>query len=147
MALDIKWKRKYILYIFLAVFGIVCVLYFLYSERKADLIITPSTHEEIVWLEIENKETASSDYSAEFCLYDKECNYIQICFQIPRDSRELLQSDAFDIRVDDNEISEYSITTETYWTRSYVLVLLDNIMEVQKVECKYGENTFEASLK
>ena len=147
MTLKPKDKRKYILYIFLAIFVIVCVLCFLYSERKADLIITPSTHEEIVWLEMENKETASSDYSAEFCLYDRDCNYIQICFQLPRDSRELLQPGALDICVDDSEISEYSITTETYWTRSYVLVLLDNIMEVRTVECKYGENTFEAILK
>lgn len=146
-ALKPKDKRRYIPHIFSAVIMIICALYYLYSERKADLIITPSTHEEIVWLEIENKETASSEYSAEFCLYDRDCNCIQICFQVSRDSRELLQPGAFDICVDGSEISEYDITTETYWNRSYVLVLLDNITEVQTVECKYGENTFEASLK
>lgn len=144
VTLKTKYKRKYILYIFPAVFVIVCVLYYLYSERKADLIITPSTHEEIVWLAIENKETASSDYNVEFCLFDRDCNYIQICFQVPSDSQELLKSGALDICVDDSKISEYSIATRTYWVRSYVMVLLDNIMEVQTVECKYGENVFEA---
>lgn len=49
--------------------------------------MTPSTHKQITFLETENAHF-TSQYTVFFNLYDKECNYIQICIRVPPKDRK-----------------------------------------------------------
>lgn len=142
MVLAIKVKAKHISLILLLVLLILTIFY-LQAVKKDELIMTPSAHKQITFLETENTHLTSK-YTVFFCLYDKECNYIQICISIPPKDRTLLQPNVMTFFVDDRKVPDYALTSYTTWNDSYVMIFLDNITEFQSIRCEYDKSVFVA---
>ncbi len=146
MASVIKSNTKYKL-LFLLCCIIALRLLYLQLTEKRNLIMTPSTHNQVVFLETKN-ERLSSKYKVRFCLYDPECDYIQVCIKIPKDDRTLRSNpDKLTFLIDGRERPGYSHLTTTTWKGDYFIILIDQVPEFEKFECTYEGETCEASFK
>lgn len=143
MASVIKSNTKYKLLFLLLCIAAIRLLYLQLTEKKS-LISTPSTHEQIVFLETQN-ERLSSKYKVYFCLYDRECDYIQICIKVPRNEDMLWQQlRSLEFYIDGEKRGNYSHLGETTWKGRYFIILLDNVPEFETLEILYEGNTCEA---
>ena len=143
MASVIKSNTKYKLLFLLLCIVVMWLLYLQFTEKK-NLIATPSSHKQIVFLETKN-ERLSSKYKVYFCLYDKECDYIQICIKVPRNEEMLWQQlITLEFYIDGEKRGDYAHLGDTTWKGEYFNVLLDNIPEFETLQILYEGNTCEA---
>ena len=75
-------KKKRIKRIVLGVFVLVVALIWSLPKKK-EYIQTPSTHSEVIFLDVEEK-TFSNGSKVWFALYDSECEYIELCVSFPQ---------------------------------------------------------------
>lgn len=138
-----KSNTKYKLLILLCCVIAARLLYLQLTEKK-ELIMTPSTHRQVVFLET-NNERLTSKYKVYFCLYDPECNYIQVCIKIPRDDQTLWSHpDRLAFSIDGEEPQGYAHATTATWKGNYFMILLDEVPEFEKFELTYEGKTCEA---
>lgn len=143
MASVIKSNTKYKLLFLLLCIVVVWLLYLQFTEKK-NLIATPSSHKQVVFLETKN-ERLSSKYKVYFCLYDRECDYIQICIKVPRNEEMLWQQLLnLEFYIDDEKRGDYSHLGDTTWKGEYYMILLDNVPEFETLQILYEGNTCEA---
>lgn len=138
-----KSNTKYKLLFLLLCIVIISLIYLQLTEKKS-LIMTPSTHEQVTFLETKN-ERLTSKHRVYFCLYDRECDYIQICIKVPRNDGTFWQHpDRIEFFIDDEKRESYSYIAHTTWKGEYVIMLLDHVSEFETIKCVYEGNTCEA---
>ena len=112
----------------------------LYSSfpRKKDFIMTPSTHQEIEFLSVEPSKLTNK-VKVYFALYDKACNYGQICISIPKDNDSVIVRDMahqFNFFIDDVLVG-YSMTGEyTFW-RDYIIFLFKDMPDWDEIVVEF----------
>lgn len=140
MASAIKrhWKKT----LLVVLLAICFVLYQIHSER-ADLVATPSTHNQIKWLDIDDA-CWKNNCKVRYCLYDEECNYIQVCLVLPNRNSFFSDAPAMRIFVDGREILVYERNTDSTWRGQYLNVFLSDIEEFEtfRVEVKEHPDIF-----
>ena len=145
MASAINSNIKYKLLFLLLCIAVVWLIYLQLTEKKR-LISTPSTHEQIVFLETQG-ERLSSKYKVYFCLYDRECDYIQICIKVPRNEDMLWQQmSMLEIFVNGEKRGNYTHLGDRTWKGEYFIILLDNVAEFETLQIVFEGNTCEAYL-
>ena len=141
---DIKSTKRQVVIISLV--AIVVILFFVWTQtpKREGLIMTPSTHEQIVFFEINNAKI-DKDYEVDFALYDKECGYVQICINVPWSDKEGLrgQNENITILVDDVKVEGYGQIFHTTKWQKYVIYLLEGIKEGSKITFEYKGNVVE----
>lgn len=138
-----KSSTKYKVLLLLCCVAAAFLLYLQLTEKKK-LIMTPSTHRQVVFLET-NNERLTSKYKVYFCLYDPECNYIQVCIKIPKDDRTLWSHpDRLTFSIDGEERQGYAHVTTATWKGNYFIILLDEVPEFEKFALTYEGKTCEA---
>lgn len=142
MASVIESNTKYKL-LFLVLCIVIAWLIYLQLTEKKNLIMTPSSHEQVIFLETKN-ERLSSKHKVYFCLYDRECEYLQVCIKVPKDDRTFWQQDSLTFLIDDEKRKDYSYIGHTTWKSKYVIILLDHVPEFETFQCMYGGSTCEA---
>lgn len=143
MASAIKrhWKKTF-LFVLLAI----CFILYQFHSERADLVATPSTHSQIKWLDIDDA-CWKNNCKVRCCLYDEECNYIQICLVLPNRNSFFSDAPAMRFFVDGREILDYACNTHSTWRSRYLRVLLSDIGEFETFRVEIKEHTdifFEA---
>lgn len=139
-----KSKKKQIVAMILAVIVVVVFFVWVLIPKREELIMTPSTHEQIVFLEVDNAKL-DKDYEVEFAVYDKECSYVQICIKEPDELANSLryQGDNITILVNGTKADVYdTIYYSTRWQK-YVMYLLYDIEEGSTITFAYKGKVVE----
>lgn len=141
---DIKTAKRKIIIVVLVSIAVLFLFVWVQIPKREELVMTPSTHEQIIFLEVNNAKF-DEDYEVDFALYDKECGYVQICVKVPRSEKEGLrgQNEDISIKVNNVEVEEYGQIFHTAKWKKYVIYLLDGIEEDSKITFEYKGNVVE----
>ena len=137
-----KTKRRII--VALVVIAMLILFVWIQIPKREELIMTPSTHEQIMFLTVNNAEF-DDGYEVDFALYDKECDYVQICVTVPRSQKVGLrgQNEDISIKVNDEEVEAYGQIFHTAKWQKYIIYLLEDVEEGSKVTFEYKGNVVE----
>lgn len=145
--LDIKRVRKYIVYAILSVALLVCCFFYLVCSEQADLILIPSSRTQMKWLDFDDS-CWNSPYKVRFCLYDPECDIIEICLTMPTsESGNHAAITTLRFWVNGKEITKSSSAFRTTWRGTQFIILLNDVADMQVLRCeeKYlASSYFEA---
>ena len=141
---DIKTEKRKIIIVVLVAIAVLLLFVWAQIPKREELIMTPSTHEQIVFLEVNNAEF-DEDYEVDFALYDKECGYVQICVKVPWSEKEGLrgQNEDISIKVNNVVVEGYGQIFHTTKWQKYVIYLLEDIEEGSTVTFEYKGNVVE----
>lgn len=106
--------------------------------------MTPSTHENTEFLSINNAQL-NKDIFLRFALYDAECEYVQLCFSVPKLDRTLIDGNKITLNIDGNTVDQHSLITRTTWRRQYVMFLLSDVKSFSKIDFTYDNQTVNAT--
>ena len=125
------------------VFGIlVLVVALIWSlPKKKDYIQTPSTHDEVIFLDVEEK-TFSNGSKVWFALYDPECEYIEVCLSYPqRDFNFHHEVDKMGFAVDGNDLGSWSFIGHSNYRkcvwRKHLVILIEDASEYRELTLDY----------
>lgn len=130
-------RIKGILILFAVILLIAGVWVYRSIPKRADLIITPSTHKEIMYLEI-GENVGDSECRIAFALYDPECDYVEICFTMNHDG-EFLPENVM-VTINGVQQERFSYTTHTSRWKTYTMLLFDEIGECDEVLFAYAQD-------
>lgn len=125
------------------VFGIlVLVVALIWSlPKKKDYIQTPSTHDEVIFLDIEEK-TFSNGSKVWFALYDPECDYIEICLSFPQGYVDpFIESHTMEVLKEGKVQIGWSIIShsgyrQNIW-RQHLVILIEDATDYNEVTLRY----------
>ena len=107
----------------------VCVIF----PTNTNLIMTPSTHEKIVFLHADASKFQEG-VLLRFAIHDLDCDYVQFCFSVSKQDTVSFDGSRLQILVDDNVIEKYSIISRTTWKRKYVMILISDIHSFSNIK-------------
>lgn len=132
--MDTNRKAKYLIKILLII-GVICIFLLIRScFNLKQLIITPTTHEHIEFLDATTSKKLTNNYTVCFALIDHDPlygNYIQLCISGPPKDRLWNQLNST-FYVDDKEVLYTALKHSTLF-RTYHLFLLDYSGNFQEV--------------
>ncbi len=139
-------KPKKIKLIFKITFVLIVALVAFWAKtypHRNELIMTPSSHEKIEYLQVENNRLGNS--KIEFVLYDEECDYYEICFSGAEDL--FSEREKLNIYADGKKIVEHSFIRHSSFWKDNTIILLYNIQKFHKLTIDYAEQTATLSWK
>lgn len=128
-----------------AVFLVLCILtaivVYSHMDWERNLIMTDSTHENIVYLKMDNADFIP-EHKVMFCIYDSDSHEIQLCLkEFSKDKRFFqFRPAAVEYYVDDRKIDSCSWLSQTEWWGKYDIVLLKNVSDFETIKCVYDKN-------
>ncbi len=131
MGIDTKKTAKIII-IILLIIGVVFVIN-TYPFRSR-LIMTPSSHDDVEYLDVQNKDLG--DNTIEFALYDTEVNVYQICFN--GEPTIFSQPDHLKIYVDGRLLEKYSFMKHTTVWKNNTILLINDVETFQEMKIEYS---------
>lgn len=139
-----KSYGKIILAVILIVLLAAVLIGIIINQRlKAGRIMTPSSHEQIEYLNVDTI-SKSQGYNMIFALYDPECEYVQLCMTVPKSDERMSQyiSD-MELSVDSIDREKISFAYHSEWGRRYAIILLEEVDESFS-EIHFGYGGYEA---
>lgn len=138
MALVTKQKKIKLVVIIIFIFIIATTVFWAGTyPHRSTLIMTPSSHEKIEYLQIENNRLGNS--KIEFAIYDEECDYYEICFS---DAQALFsERDKLNIYLDSKKLEEYSFIRHTSFWKDNTIIIFNNTPKFQKLTIDYAGKT------
>jgi len=133
-------KKKRIKRIVLGILVLVVALIWSLPKKK-EYIITPSTHDEVIFLDVEEK-AFSNGSKVWFALYDPECEYIELCLSFPQGYVDPhMEAHTMEILKEGNaQISwahaSYSRYRKNIW-RKHLVILVENAGNYNEVTLRY----------
>lgn len=127
-------------WIFLSFFAFAIALIWSLPKKK-EFIYTPSTHNEVIFLDVEGK-TFSNGSKVWFALYDPECEYIEVCLSFPQgDVDPFMQAHTMEILKEGNTQIEWAhISCSGYrqniW-RQHLIILVKNAENYKEITLRY----------
>lgn len=105
--------------------GIILVIaLFIAVPRQKELIITPSAHDDIEFLDISSGEFPNN-IKIKFAVYDIECDCIQICVSVTNNYLELFKRKNVRIYINNNEVKNYYFVKNSSLFRDYINYVLE----------------------
>lgn len=103
---------------------------------KEDLILTPSTHKEIQYVQVDSDKFGTKE-KIHLALYDPECDCMEVCIAIPKssDENELIKNMV--VYIDGNQVEKYTHIKHTTWWKNYAIVLIEDVKEWNEMRLEY----------
>ncbi|WP_286335468.1 hypothetical protein [Bacteroides caecimuris] len=111
-----------------------------------DLILIPSSRAQMKWLDVDDNFW-NSPYKVRFCLYDPECDVIEICLTMSTSESDAHTISNLRFWVDGQEITKSLSIFRTTWRGTQFIILLNDIADMQIFRCEEKESAssyFEA---
>ena len=133
--------KKSLFVIVAIILTMVVFLFYVFIPKPSDLIMTPSTHKQVEYLAI-HTDGVQSRTTIEFAIYDAECDYIQLCFTVPKEyepPRSYVFESGLSIRINDTVRPNFSVIQHTTLQKNYIMILLDKVSITDVVTLHYEE--------
>ena len=129
-------------YIMLMIIVTLVVVYFIHKEEKS-LIMTPTTHEKIIHLDIEHPKIASK-YKVKSCIYDEECGYLQLCIVGAKNDNLIKKALEFQFYINDLKREDFSVTEKSslWWWKKYLVVWIKDVSQYNNITIKWQNQTY-----
>ena len=129
-------KIKKVSFLLLSLAVIFSIFFFNTYPKRSNLIMTPSSHEMVEFLKIDQNQLG--DYIVEFAIYDKECDYYQICFRAKSNNTDIVRGEnMLKIYADGEGVQPFSFMTETSFWKKNIIVLLKEYPRGMKLVIEY----------
>lgn len=115
-------------------------------NSKRNLIMTPSEHTNVTYFEVEAVEMPPG-YQAVFCLYDNDCNYMQLCFSVPRGHSQPFPFFPTQFSIDGQEYLDYGTIVHDTWNKSYNIMLIEGVPNAQSVQCIFDGKIYASFIQ
>lgn len=110
----------------------------------SELIMIPSSREEISYLEVSDDQFTGSGFKIRFAIYDAELDWIQICFSA---SKGTSMEETIDLQADIDYLIDGKMLEDRFcagyetWLRSYANIILKNVGDFAELQLSWNDET------
>lgn len=109
---------------------------------KKELIITPSTHEDLEFVKIENRRIGTSE-KIKFIVFEQLSDCIEVCMEIPRNYNAMQYSAKLQFYIDGEGKKDFLFASRSFLGKTYVMFLFEGVEKWESVKMQYMDNAIE----